>query len=50
MSSGARPMMMPLSKTRFHLKAVCSNPRHKREKSAQAPQKLRLNELRLAPI
>lgn len=31
---------------RFHMSAVCSSPRHKRERSAEQLQKLRQKELR----
>jgi hypothetical protein len=34
----------------LHLKAVCSNPRHKREEFVAILQKLWLNESRLAPF
>jgi hypothetical protein len=43
--------MMPLpDQTRFNLKAVCSNPRHKREKFVPVYQIPWLNESRLAPV
>jgi hypothetical protein len=48
---GARLMMPHIDQARFdNSKAVCSNPRHKRENFAVTLQNLWLNELRLASI